>query len=584
MQRRHSARLQEQAVFQAQLGVGMVGDAGGPTGLAPQLPGLGSSLLNMPLQEQLRLLHAGGLGQLPAVAPLVLNGAGPAPPAPAGGGGAAAARRKPQRGSVARPSEREATKGTTSSSNRPLSSKFRGVCWNRKNKRWQAAINSGGKYLYLGSYIEEDEAAMAFDRAAIKLRGRKGKLNFTYEDYVDGAGNLKEDIHLPSGAKEAADTKAAARESAKTASAAGGRSGKRARKGAAAAAAGGGGAAGAGGGAGGAPPAGAVMGAGLANLSMADVKRLLAGGGGALPPPLMGAGAPDRGVTTGFVGSFPAGPPGPGASAFAAAAGGLELPAFAPGLALAGSAPGGGAGGGAAQWGAVLQEFRPRIEAELGAGRAIAQLVEPPAAGGPGAPGGGGGGAPGAGGTLVKGVVYTQPAPGGGRRAGSGGVAYGAALWDGARLVDHGTKPDLETALETATSLAAGEEDLQGDAALRDLLGGNSALVPRAASLALFQALGSLRPGELPGLDALGGDDDADGMGPPGAKRTRSQTRGQAAAAAAVAAAHGAKRPRNGSGGLEGGAPGAAFASTSALAGTGLADMLKSLAGMRGGA
>eukprot|EP00197_Chlamydomonas_leiostraca_P016015 CAMPEP_0202884360 /NCGR_PEP_ID=MMETSP1391-20130828/40848_1 /ASSEMBLY_ACC=CAM_ASM_000867 /TAXON_ID=1034604 /ORGANISM="Chlamydomonas leiostraca, Strain SAG 11-49" /LENGTH=84 /DNA_ID=CAMNT_0049567533 /DNA_START=136 /DNA_END=387 /DNA_ORIENTATION=+ len=34
------------------------------------------------------------------------------------------------------------TKAVAVSSNKPLTSKFRGVCWNRKNKRWQAAINS----------------------------------------------------------------------------------------------------------------------------------------------------------------------------------------------------------------------------------------------------------------------------------------------------------------------------------------------------------------------------------------------------------------------------------------------------------
>jgi hypothetical protein len=39
--------------------------------------------------------------------------------------------------------------------------------------RWQAAINSSGKYLYLGSYVSETEAARVFDRAALKIRGVK---------------------------------------------------------------------------------------------------------------------------------------------------------------------------------------------------------------------------------------------------------------------------------------------------------------------------------------------------------------------------------------------------------------------------
>lgn len=69
-----------------------------------------------------------------------------------------------------------------------LTSKFTGVCWNKKNKRWQASINSGGKYLYLGSFISEVEAARVFDQAAIQLRGRDTKLNFPLEDYLDENG------------------------------------------------------------------------------------------------------------------------------------------------------------------------------------------------------------------------------------------------------------------------------------------------------------------------------------------------------------------------------------------------------------
>lgn len=31
-------------------------------------------------------------------------------------------------------------------------SAFRGVCWNKKNRRWQAAINAYARYIYLGGW------------------------------------------------------------------------------------------------------------------------------------------------------------------------------------------------------------------------------------------------------------------------------------------------------------------------------------------------------------------------------------------------------------------------------------------------
>lgn len=66
-----------------------------------------------------------------------------------------------------------------------LTSRFRGVCWNRKNKRWQAAINHASKYIYLGSFVSEENAAKAFDQAAVKLRGHIAKTNFPKSDYQD---------------------------------------------------------------------------------------------------------------------------------------------------------------------------------------------------------------------------------------------------------------------------------------------------------------------------------------------------------------------------------------------------------------
>eukprot|EP00210_Caulerpa_lentillifera_P008604 g8208.t1 len=76
------------------------------------------------------------------------------------------------------------------------SSAYRGVCWNKKNKRWQAAINNGGRYVYLGSYVEELEAAKAFDLAALQIRGSNAKLNFNVEDYPESEWKSGAPPHL----------------------------------------------------------------------------------------------------------------------------------------------------------------------------------------------------------------------------------------------------------------------------------------------------------------------------------------------------------------------------------------------------
>lgn len=679
------------------------GVPGGLEAPAPLLPGLGAALLNMPLQEQLKLMQqvAGGagslLGSMPPHVPILPAPDVSATPPPGGvdfGSGPGSG--KKQRGSVARASARDPTKGTTTSSNKQLSSKFRGVCWNRKNKRWQAAINSGGKYLYLGSFIDEDEAAMAFDRAAIKLRGRKGKLNFTYEGYVDADGNLKQDITLPDGAKPADPSGGGGGAGSSGPKSGGGGSKRRGARGSGEDDTGGQGQGipsiasapmMAGVGPGTAPgiagldpgAAGSLFSSPLANLSMAEVRRLLQGatgaaGAGPAQQPLGGAAVPmssARGITTGFLGALPstlAGShqsyQGPHTSAFAAAANGLgpDLPLQLPAMPLSGSHADGdhgmpppamqqqqqqqqpapqhglsagllamlgnagagsnGAAGETTNWQELLrQQTRPLIEQGLGEGRAIQQLVDPSPP-----PGTGGAGVE----SFIKGVVYTEAAGGGGGGSkGQGGTTYGAALWDGTKLVDYGTKGSMQDALEMATSLAAGEEDLQGDMALRDLLGGPSSLVPRAASLALFQALGSLKDCEsLPPAALLQAGPPAAGAGAPkrtrgadgsflggrdkGAKRARQQQQAEEMAEAAVllaaveeqagGRAQGQQQQQQqmaaagvGQSGVGGAvvdqqqqgnagsmaAPHDIFKSTSMLAKTGLADMLKSLANMQ---
>lgn len=56
-------------------------------------------------------------------------------------------------------------------------SKYKGVS-KRSNGRFQAKIRLNGKLIYLGSFIDETEAAMAYDEAAIELFGEYARPNF----------------------------------------------------------------------------------------------------------------------------------------------------------------------------------------------------------------------------------------------------------------------------------------------------------------------------------------------------------------------------------------------------------------------
>ncbi|CAA0838870.1 Ethylene-responsive transcription factor WRI1 [Striga hermonthica] len=66
-------------------------------------------------------------------------------------------------------------------------SKYRGVARHHHNGRWEARIGrvSGNKYLYLGTYSTQEEAAKAYDLAAIQQRGPNAVTNFDISVYAD---------------------------------------------------------------------------------------------------------------------------------------------------------------------------------------------------------------------------------------------------------------------------------------------------------------------------------------------------------------------------------------------------------------
>ncbi|PRQ40849.1 putative transcription factor AP2-EREBP family [Rosa chinensis] len=65
-------------------------------------------------------------------------------------------------------------------------SKYRGVARHHHNGRWEARIGRvfGNKYLYLGTYGTQEEAAHAYDIAAIEYRGINAVTNFDLSTYI----------------------------------------------------------------------------------------------------------------------------------------------------------------------------------------------------------------------------------------------------------------------------------------------------------------------------------------------------------------------------------------------------------------
>jgi len=56
-------------------------------------------------------------------------------------------------------------------------SKFRGVCWDKSKRKYTAQIRTLGRQINLGRFFSEEEAAAAYNKAAIEHHGVFAKLN-----------------------------------------------------------------------------------------------------------------------------------------------------------------------------------------------------------------------------------------------------------------------------------------------------------------------------------------------------------------------------------------------------------------------
>lgn len=62
------------------------------------------------------------------------------------------------------------------------SSVYKGVIYKHDRGKWQSRITFGGKTIYLGCYLSEEEAALAYNEKAKELFGEFAKLNEIMED------------------------------------------------------------------------------------------------------------------------------------------------------------------------------------------------------------------------------------------------------------------------------------------------------------------------------------------------------------------------------------------------------------------
>ncbi len=57
------------------------------------------------------------------------------------------------------------------------SSKYKGVSWHRQREKWVASIHHNDRKMHIGCFIDEHDAARAYDKQATELFGEFARLN-----------------------------------------------------------------------------------------------------------------------------------------------------------------------------------------------------------------------------------------------------------------------------------------------------------------------------------------------------------------------------------------------------------------------
>lgn len=67
--------------------------------------------------------------------------------------------------------------GNQSIQSRKKTSKYKGVCWDANRKKWMASIKVSRKFKYLGRFDVEEDAAKAYNKAALEIFGEFANIN-----------------------------------------------------------------------------------------------------------------------------------------------------------------------------------------------------------------------------------------------------------------------------------------------------------------------------------------------------------------------------------------------------------------------